>query len=189
MASGFTVAGGTDLDSVLAGYVGGTKASNTGFVTGGSDIANRYAPLPQGTAASATGYHVAGGGDLNTVFAKIGTLAFSGTVTPTVSGSGANITYSFISGSTGSISPTTFKGFLVFEIVSAYTLSTVTSTIIITNNINSASWFTTAVVNGQSKTSASASYNFVSSNGNSIWTWTSSPGFLSSTSTVAVSIT
>lgn len=75
MASGYKIAGGTDLDSVFETYTSGTKPSNTGYTVASVDLKDRYAPISTGSAAAATGFKIAGGADLNTLFAAIGSVS------------------------------------------------------------------------------------------------------------------
>lgn len=82
MASGFKIAGGTDLDDIFGPYVSGTKPSNTGFKVAGVDIKDRYQPIATGTPVSATGFKISGGTDLNTVFGAAAPASLSVSVSP-----------------------------------------------------------------------------------------------------------
>jgi hypothetical protein len=90
MPSGYEVAGGADLDSVLAPFHSGwPQASAVGYSVGGANLNARYAPLSTGGAASATGYKQASA-DLNTIFAALGSTGVQvGTQPANVSGTAA----------------------------------------------------------------------------------------------------
>jgi hypothetical protein len=61
---------GTDLITIFAPYVSGTKAAVTGYeMSISGDLNNVFAPYVSGTKAAATGYLVPTLGDLNNVFA------------------------------------------------------------------------------------------------------------------------
>jgi hypothetical protein len=65
-------AAGTDLDSLFALYVSGTKAANTGIEVAGTDISSRYQALAvSGTQRSNVGIEH-GGADIAALFAQYG---------------------------------------------------------------------------------------------------------------------
>jgi hypothetical protein len=69
MASGFTVSGRGDLDTLFLARVGAARA-NVGFTVGGVDLANRYEPIGTASPIAATGFR-SGGTDLANLFRDI----------------------------------------------------------------------------------------------------------------------
>ena len=69
MASGYTVSGRGDLDSLFMARVNAARAA-VGYQVGGSDIANRYEPIGAGTPIAPTGFKTTGT-DLNLLFRNI----------------------------------------------------------------------------------------------------------------------
>jgi hypothetical protein len=69
VASGFTVSGRGDLDSLFMARVN-AKRADVGYKVAGVDISNRYEPIGNGTPIAATGYK-SGGVDLASLFRNI----------------------------------------------------------------------------------------------------------------------
>lgn len=92
MASGFSIASGLDLDSVLAPLPPGwTQVAATEFFDGsGNDLKLRYAPLSYGVAPSTTEFVTASAGDFAEIFAAFGSTNVQVATQPSaVSGSSA----------------------------------------------------------------------------------------------------
>jgi hypothetical protein len=76
-------AAGTDLDSLFALYISGTKAANTGIEVAGADLSSRYQALAvSGTQRANVGIEH-GGADIAALFAQYGSGAPTPSPTPT----------------------------------------------------------------------------------------------------------
>lgn len=162
MASGFVTPAG-DLDTLLAPLGSYTARANVGFLIAGQDAAQRYAPVSAGSAYGTTDF-ICPAGDLGNLFAAFGSTGYSGTLTA-ASLPGPAVGYE--SGVGGSISPTTFRGNAINELLTNSSGTTFFGITIATNP--GAGYFVSLTVNGHTLTTASATYAY--SAGVATWQW------------------
>lgn len=112
VATGFKIAGGADLDTIL---MPGSGGSVTGLkVAGGADLSSVFMPYTTGAQVASTGFKLAGGADLATRFQNISVPIVS-VVNPTPSGAAerivplANAGCSIIVNANGSITGSGFS--------------------------------------------------------------------------------
>lgn len=195
MASGIR-SNGADLDDLLLPIGAFTPIANVNIQVSGVDIANRYAGAAHGTPYGTLNIQ-SGGVDIGTLFAAKNTNSMlAGTGIFTLSGQaatltgpsattitlnaaqllafGGDFTYGFSINDTpsGSVSPTTFKGYSIQQLYSA--VDTIASTYGDTFSISAISdpgsnLWNTMTVGSKSRTSASSQYSF--SNGVARWFW------------------
>jgi hypothetical protein len=81
MASGYTVSGRGDLDTLFKLRTG-TKRPDVAFKVADVDISNRYEQIAGGSPIAATGFKAAGGVDLSTLFKNVNDVG-AVAITPT----------------------------------------------------------------------------------------------------------
>lgn len=175
MATGYTVSGRGDLDALFLARVS-AKRADVGLRVAGVDLSNRFEPIGAGTPIAATGFR-SGGTDLASLFRSISQPLTTHTLTAgRFFQSGFFEWLGFAIGTMGSISPTTYGGVPINQMMDGNDGAggPTTFSVWLGQAGLPQSFFNSVSINGRVFTSASAGFGTTGSV--SMWNWGTAAG-------------